>query len=67
MTAAEGRGLFATRLIKEGELIIVEKAVADVHQYDECEGTAQEELLERCLELVRLEGTAALRLTIASE
>ena len=34
MTKDMGRGLFATKFLSKGELLIVEKAIADVNKND---------------------------------
>lgn len=57
MVPAEGRGLFATRDLKKGELLIAEKALAvgkGKHQVND--------LVDNCIELSKLKGVHALRL-----
>ena len=75
----KGRGVFASKPLKKGTLIIVEKAVAeaehanmqDVHTYADktskliriADKVYEGELVKKCLELSELKGIDALRLS----
>jgi hypothetical protein len=50
-----GRGVFASRSLKYGELIVVEKAVA--------EAPTEDDLIEKCTNLIRFKGIEFLRMS----
>jgi len=55
LTEDRGRGVFASRPLKYGELIVVEKAVA--------EAPTQDALIEKCTNLIRFKGIEFLRMS----
>ena len=74
MTSGKGRGVFASKDLKRGELIVVEKAIAESIQDETCEGfdkddvqknvrASQLALVKACTEIADLKGIEALRLS----
>ena len=57
MTKDRGRGVFAAKLLKKGELIAVEKAMA------EADGDNNTELVKQCSDLAQRKGIEALRMS----
>jgi len=73
MTPCKGRGLFATKLIKKGELLIVEKPLASVCEdpwvqmtgadYESAYQMRFNELMKQCHCMLGLKGIHALRVS----
>lgn len=70
MTKDKGRGVFAAKSLKRGELLVVERAVADTCNIrslgsadTKCPNDSYSELVNRCSDLARLKGIEALRMS----
>ena len=63
MTKNKGRGLFASRLLRKGELIIAEKAIA----CDQNTSGDNKKMLEICSDIMQYKGINALRLSLLSD
>ena len=64
MTKDKGRGVFATKPLEKGDLLVVEKAVAEAKQdLNDMGYIAQTELVKNCSDLVSYKGVEALRIS----
>ena len=70
-----GRGVFASKFLKKGELIAVEKAIADIKEKETIKERdnlkyitdIHREMVKRCLDLTQLKRIEAIRLSYLSD